>query len=615
MKMTHRAACGRGSVTAVKPARMKVLARSAGAGLVALLWQASASAAVGWSAEASMNTARGQHAAALMDDGSVGVFGGINSSGFVQGSERYSDGAWVSIGSPGITGNVTEAVTLGTGHVLMRTDGSLNARLYDPVANTWLVGGALTAQRSQPSMTLLPSGKVLVAGGSSLSSAELYDPETRTWTPTGSMAQARSAHAAVLLRDGRVLVVSGVNSGGAVAGAEIYDPDAGLWSVVAPPLYARRYASLVLLPDGRVLLSGGETDIEVTAEAEIFDVQANVWTATGTMNSPREGAMGSPLGHGTALPSGMVLVAGGLDDTGVAPVSAELYDRSIGLWADAGSMGTGRENGTANLLPNGDVLLTGGLTRDPSVTFYAFTERYTSEIPPGPVPLVDALPLLQRASSALTLTGSGFTGGSGVSTPQLQLQRAENGAITTLVPASYTGTTFTSPVLATMPAGLYMARMIVDGVPSAGRLIRFTDPVGTPSGIPGNAQVAVSWILPANTGGNPPDGYVVTASPGGEGCTAAAPATSCTVAGLDNGTPYTFTVRAQHPNGLGPPATTLAAITPTGGAAPRPPVAVPGLTPVGAALVTLMAAVMAGWARRRRPGGHRHSRVKPARDR
>ena len=44
--------------------------------------------------------------------------------------------------------------------------------------------------------TLLPYGKVLVAGGngnggSGLSSAELYDPATGTWTATGSLGTAR----------------------------------------------------------------------------------------------------------------------------------------------------------------------------------------------------------------------------------------------------------------------------------------------------------------------------------------------------------------------------------------------------------------------------------------
>ena len=47
--------------------------------------------------------------------------------------------------------------------------------------------------------TLLPNGKVLVAGGydmnfNYLSSAELYDPASGTWTATGSLATARTSH-------------------------------------------------------------------------------------------------------------------------------------------------------------------------------------------------------------------------------------------------------------------------------------------------------------------------------------------------------------------------------------------------------------------------------------
>ena len=66
--------------------------------------------------------------------------------------------------------------------------------------------------------TLLPSGKVLVAGGDDgsgvpLSSAELYDPASGTWTATGSMSTARYDHTATLLPSGQVLVAGGYDSG------------------------------------------------------------------------------------------------------------------------------------------------------------------------------------------------------------------------------------------------------------------------------------------------------------------------------------------------------------------------------------------------------------------
>lgn len=80
------------------------------------------------------------------------------------------------------------------------------------------------------------------------------------------------------------------------------------------------------------------------------------------MNFPRSGAMGSPLAHATVLPSGQVLMVGGSNTARVAHPEAEIYDHTTGAWTLDGSMGVGRENGSAHLLADGDVLLTGDST-------------------------------------------------------------------------------------------------------------------------------------------------------------------------------------------------------------------------------------------------------------
>src|SRR5436190_2355296 len=87
--------------------------------------------------------------------------------------------------------------------------------LIDP---SWVPTGSLVTARSRHTATLLPNGKVLVAGGNhghaASSSAELYDPATGTWTVTGSMGTARLRHTATLLRTGKMLVAGGENGVG-----------------------------------------------------------------------------------------------------------------------------------------------------------------------------------------------------------------------------------------------------------------------------------------------------------------------------------------------------------------------------------------------------------------
>ena len=60
----------------------------------------------------------------------------------------------------------------------------------------------------------------------------------------------------------------------------------------------------------------------------------------------------------TLLPNGKVLVVGGYNGSQLA--SAELYDPASGLWTATGSLTTARQDHTATLLPNGKVLVAGG---------------------------------------------------------------------------------------------------------------------------------------------------------------------------------------------------------------------------------------------------------------
>jgi hypothetical protein len=61
--------------------------------------------------------------------------------------------------------------------------------------------------------------------GPVLASAELYDPATNTWSAAGSLAIARYVHTATLLPSGKVLVAGGSDGTVALASAELYLPE------------------------------------------------------------------------------------------------------------------------------------------------------------------------------------------------------------------------------------------------------------------------------------------------------------------------------------------------------------------------------------------------------
>ena len=187
--------------------------------------------------------------------------------------------------------------------------------------------------------------------------------------PDSLMAHG-TGHTASLLLDGGVLVVGGspmVKNPGPGRptttewSAEVFDPKERRWQATGPMSYPRWNHSATRLADGRVLVVGGDDvggPLTHRGTAEVFDPATGTWSLTGTLNIPRAAFTA------TLLPNGTVLVAGGVDNSDNTVASAEIYDPAAGTWRFTGKLVEPRLVHTATALADGRVLLVGGMTDD-----------------------------------------------------------------------------------------------------------------------------------------------------------------------------------------------------------------------------------------------------------
>jgi CSLREA domain-containing protein/uncharacterized repeat protein (TIGR01451 family) len=282
---------------------------------------------------------------------------GTGRTGFT--ATLFADGAVVIIGGTDANNTVLKTAEVYNAGSFIPTPGNLNTARTGAVA------------------VLLANDKVLVAGGSSngvaagaLNSAELLDLRTGTFAPTShNMTAARFGMTATLLNNGKVLIAGGQNSGGVVNSAELYDPATDTFTATGNLNAARTGASATLLGTGKVLVAGGSSDGTINGalkSAEVFDPAGNggagTFTSVAGANPTLSDLRWQP--EAALLLSGKVLIAGGQNSTGPGPVTtADLYDPAADSFTASGhQMNEARANGSAVALPSGMVLLAGGTT-------------------------------------------------------------------------------------------------------------------------------------------------------------------------------------------------------------------------------------------------------------
>jgi len=238
------------------------------------------------------------------------------------------------------------------------------AELYDPNAGTWTLINTMNSARYAHTATLLLNGQVLVVGGNSgtpaapnaIANAELYNPVTGNWTPTTALTAAAMQHTATLLPSGNVLVVGGNSGAAALATGYVYNPNTTLWTAVGNnlPVGVYNHAATVIATN-QVLISGGQNTAGTSqTQSEIYDPVANTFAATtGAMNAARANHVLVRYSTGT------VLAAGGFAG-GLAVATAENFNAATGKWTVTGNMVHARGQASAALLPSGQIAVAGG---------------------------------------------------------------------------------------------------------------------------------------------------------------------------------------------------------------------------------------------------------------
>jgi Galactose oxidase-like, Early set domain/Cep192 domain 4/Kelch motif len=446
---------------------------------------------------------------------------------------------------------VTHASLLANGKVLVWPPYNLgdNARVWDPATNTFVVSPKAGYNIFCTGHTHLADGRLLVSGGQigavlyGVPNASIYDPTTDTWTRLPDMESPRWYPTNTALANGDILVTSGqidpvrgisglpqiwqaatatwqdLSSAQLIVplyprmllapnGKVFYAGEApqsryldttgtGQWTLVAKSSTYRDYGSAIQYGDGKILIVGGGNPPTATAEVIDLNAPTPAWRLVGSMAHPRRQL------NATLLPNGQVLVTGGTSGKGfndqTNPVfPAEVWDPKSENWTTLSNQtGYRGYHSVALLLPDATVLVAGG---DPNLA--------TAQIYWPPYLFKGTRPAITSAPSAINYGGT-FTVGSSSSAGIAQVTWLRLGSVThafnqdqhfnnlSFTVASSTQLKVTAPTNPNLaPPGYYMMFLInSSGVPSVARFIR----LNTKSSTPLPVTLAPSSIFMPNT--------------------------------------------------------------------------------------------------------------------
>lgn len=316
----------------------------------------------------SMSVARASFAAVPLASGEVLVVGGSpdpRAERFVPDASNPANGTFVATaGGLIVPRRRLAAAQLADGRVLVSGgDDALaagdaplaSAEIFDPSTDAFAATGPMSVARAEHTLTSLPDGRVLAAGGRTASgdptaTAEVFDPATGSWTRVdalnegrGELSFARFAHSAVRLGDGtadpsddRVVLAGGTGvDGGGIAAVEAFDPTTAsfglLGDLAAPP--ASGLAGVALLDGDAVFLGGrtrrsssGALDTPIREAALVRLVPAAATAGIQDLPRPIAEPVLAAISIAGSHTGTEILIAGGVESDGDPVSDAILFD-------------------------------------------------------------------------------------------------------------------------------------------------------------------------------------------------------------------------------------------------------------------------------------------------